>query len=79
MEKTITIYRCDICGTELKLDDMCVSEYDVIKLKTLTIDIWYNGIFSTRHTCSKCSTSIINHIKSISLGGKLHTEGWLKK
>ena len=78
-EKTTTKYHCDICGLEMNLEEMCVDEHNVIKLKTIMVDIYYQGVFCTRHTCVKCSKSIINHLKSLSLDCMLHTSDWSKK
>jgi hypothetical protein len=63
----------------MKKDEMYTSEFSIYKINSLTVDIWYQGVFTAKYICSKCNQSLLNHIQSISPDSKLSVSGWVKK
>jgi hypothetical protein len=78
MRKTLVTYICDICSNTIDNQfDLGSHEKRTMALIELTIDVWYQGKFSTNHICIHCQESILKHIKLIH--GKFDHRQWTKK
>ncbi len=76
VEKTLW---CDICEAEIDVDkNLGVDETRITALVNISVDVYYNGIFSPEHICIDCQESILSHIKKIRECNIL-TQNWRKR
>jgi len=70
---------CDVCETEInKAEDLGANESRMMSIVNISVDAWYQGVFSPTHICVDCQNSILDHMKKIS-GKQFLAKGWIKK